>query len=245
LSLQIEHDRKQRILIFNEDKLNRLAANYSITDKIEIIIPQREQSRQQEEIEAITDSNNLGDTYDTCDTSTEDTCASGIVDDNKESGHSITFTENSQETEYNNEDITNEIQYAEPVGSNNVSQASHVSQNVKSNSNNNTRDIINTSDTLHVPQKPRIITNFQPIILLEDFYNIHESLDQPLPPHSLEQSPCYQIIEIKNNYKMPLYYCKLHPHVKSAYLETIEHHCKYKDPDKHKAEILQRLLKEK
>jgi hypothetical protein len=41
-----------------------------------------------------------------------------------------------------------------------------------------------------------------------------------------------------------MYLCKLHLDVKSAYLETIEHHCKYKDPEIHKVEIL-RLLKEK
>lgn len=63
-----------------------------------------------------------------------------------------------------------------------------------------------------------------------------------LPEHDLKQSPCYPIIGIRNNYKIPFYYCKLHPDIQNAYLETIEHHCKYKEPDKHKAEIL-RLMR--
>jgi hypothetical protein len=45
------------------------------------------------------------------------------------------------------------------------------------------------------------------------------------------------------NYKIQFYYCKLHPDIQNAYLETIEHHCKYKKPDRHKAEIL-RLMRQ-
>jgi hypothetical protein len=33
----------------------------------------------------------------------------------------------------------------------------------------------------------------------------------------------------------------LHPDIENAYLETIEPHCKYKEPDAHESEIL-RLL---
>jgi hypothetical protein len=69
---------------------------------------------------------------------------------------------------------------------------------------------------------------------------------KPLPAHTLEQSPCYLIIgkrQISNNNPniLPLYFCKLHPRFKNIYLESIEHHCKYKDPEKHKLLIL-RLL---
>ncbi len=34
------------------------------------------------------------------------------------------------------------------------------------------------------------------------------------------------------------YYCKLHPDIENINLESIEHHCKYKDPELHKSEIL-------
>lgn len=79
----------------------------------------------------------------------------------------------------------------------------------------------------------------QSIISVEEFFHDDPNTPwKPLPEHDLEQSPCYSIIGIRNNYKIPFYYCKLPPNIENAYLETIEHHCKYKEPDKHKAEIL-------
>jgi len=70
----------------------------------------------------------------------------------------------------------------------------------------------------------------------EDFFHDAPDLSwQPLPAHTLEQSPCHPIIVKKGRF----YYCKVHPkEVRSIYLETIEQHCKYKDPDLHKEEIL-------
>jgi MCM AAA-lid domain len=78
-------------------------------------------------------------------------------------------------------------------------------------------------------------------IVQDFFYDDPYSSYQPLPPHSLEQSPCNPVIIVKGE---GMYFCKLHPDVESTHLQTIEHHCKYKDPELHKAEIL-RLLKEK
>lgn len=66
---------------------------------------------------------------------------------------------------------------------------------------------------------------------------------KPLSEHPLEQSPCYPIIGMHNKYKVPFYYCKLHPNIQNIYLESIEHHCKFSNPEFHKSEIL-RLLKE-
>jgi hypothetical protein len=40
-----------------------------------------------------------------------------------------------------------------------------------------------------------------------------------LPEHKLDQSPCYPIIVIKQGY----YYCRLHPEIKNADLESIGH----------------------
>jgi hypothetical protein len=48
------------------------------------------------------------------------------------------------------------------------------------------------------------------------------------------QSPCYPIIAVKQDY----FYCGLHPDVQNVRLESVEHHVKYKDPDKHKLELL-------
>lgn len=87
---------------------------------------------------------------------------------------------------------------------------------------------------------------------IHDFFDDLDSQYQPLPSHSFEESPCHPIIgeaQSKINYKNDddlvvspiLYLCKLHPKVKSVHLSTIEHHCKYNDPELHKAEIL-RLL---
>jgi hypothetical protein len=69
------------------------------------------------------------------------------------------------------------------------------------------------------------------------FYDDPDLPWQPLPGHSLEGSLCYPIIGQNGKF----YYCKLHPEVCNIYLESIEHHCKYKDPDVHKSEILKLL----
>jgi hypothetical protein len=55
-----------------------------------------------------------------------------------------------------------------------------------------------------------------------------------LPDHKLDQSPCYPIIAQKQEY----FYCRLHPEIKNTYLESIEHHIKYKDPKRHESELL-------
>src|ERR671938_551018 len=74
----------------------------------------------------------------------------------------------------------------------------------------------------------------------EFFYDDPNTPWKALPEHDLEQSPCYPIIGIRtyHNYKIPFYYCKLHLGIENVYLETIEHHCKYKEPNMHKSEIL-------
>jgi hypothetical protein len=87
----------------------------------------------------------------------------------------------------------------------------------------------------------------QPIISVEEFfYDDPNTPWKPLPEHDLNQRPCYPIIGIRTyrNYKIPFYYCKLHPDIENIYLKTIEHHCKYKEPRAHKSEIL-RLLSTK
>jgi hypothetical protein len=38
--------------------------------------------------------------------------------------------------------------------------------------------------------------------------------------------------------KQGYYYCRLHPEIKNAHLESIEHHIKYKDPKWHESELL-------
>jgi hypothetical protein len=64
-----------------------------------------------------------------------------------------------------------------------------------------------------------------------------------LPEHTLEQSPCYPIISIHHKYRLSIYYCRLHPHIQNMYLESIEHHCKFSEPQLHKSEILRLLEK--
>ena len=59
----------------------------------------------------------------------------------------------------------------------------------------------------------------------------------PISNHSLEESPCYPIIGISNKYRVPLYYCELHPGFKNINLECIEHHCRFSNPQMHKSEI--------
>ena len=87
-----------------------------------------------------------------------------------------------------------------------------------------------------------------PIISVKEFFHDDSKTSwKPLPEHDLKQSPCYPIIDIRNyhNYKISFYYCKLHPDIENVYLETIEHHCKYSNPEVHKLEILKLTEKAK
>ena len=72
----------------------------------------------------------------------------------------------------------------------------------------------------------------------EFFYDDPEIPYRPPPSHNLDESPCESIIRIDNH---SLYYCTLHPDVRSYHLDSIEHHIKYKNGELHKSEIL-RLL---
>ena len=81
--------------------------------------------------------------------------------------------------------------------------------------------------------------NLKPIISLEQFFNDDpDRSDQTMPTHNLEESPCYHIIHSKCVGNHIWYYCKLHPDFKNISLSSIEHHCRYHEPDRHKAEIL-------
>ncbi|CAN5511570.1 hypothetical protein BH18THE2_BH18THE2_27650 [soil metagenome] len=83
---------------------------------------------------------------------------------------------------------------------------------------------------------------------IEDFFSGDPNLPwQPLPEHTIEESPCYHIIET-DEFKSPdtttgttYYRCKIHPMIWNFDFEEIEYHCKYQEPGIHKSEIL-RLL---
>jgi hypothetical protein len=71
---------------------------------------------------------------------------------------------------------------------------------------------------------------------IEDFFS---NPSWPLPEHDLEQSPCRPII-ITDKFEImgrAFYRCKIHPNVWSPDLTFIEYHCKYQEPDRHKAEL--------
>jgi hypothetical protein len=81
-------------------------------------------------------------------------------------------------------------------------------------------------------------------MLVEEFFidKPNQASWRPLSSQTLEQSPCYPIID-KRQYNNDsgsgiFYYCKLHPDIENISLESIEHHCKYRDPELHKSEIL-------
>ena len=90
------------------------------------------------------------------------------------------------------------------------------------------------------PSEPSARVESTAIVSVECFFNDVADLPyEPLPEHSLEQSPCYPIIGRDNN--RVIFLQALHPEVKNVNLESVEHHCKYKDPDYHKSEILKLL----
>jgi hypothetical protein len=72
-----------------------------------------------------------------------------------------------------------------------------------------------------------------------------------VPPHEIYQSPCYPIMGIKIrswiNNKTEIrkstrwYYCKAHLKIENIHPESIEHHCKYNEPEKHKSRVLEYL----
>jgi hypothetical protein len=63
-----------------------------------------------------------------------------------------------------------------------------------------------------------------------------------LRTHSLEQSPCYPLIGVKPaGERHVLYYCDMHQEFQNINLSSVEHHCLYKEPEYHKAEVLARL----
>lgn len=91
--------------------------------------------------------------------------------------------------------------------------------------------------------------DFISIVPVDEFFR--DDPDKPYSPlknHTLQQSPCYPILGIIPAGKSSLYYCEIcspehanYQVVGSIYLDSVEHHCRYKDPDRHKAEILNRL----
>ena len=87
---------------------------------------------------------------------------------------------------------------------------------------------------------------------IEEFFRDTPYEDwKPLPTHEIYQSPCYPIIGIRIyrwiNFKAGIrmssqwYYCKVHPKIENMYLHSIEHHCKYSEPEIHKSKVLEFL----
>ncbi len=56
--------------------------------------------------------------------------------------------------------------------------------------------------------------------------------------HTLEESICWPLIG-QHVYKPYLYYCKEDPKVEFLQLESIEDHIRLKDPQRHKAKLLE------
>ena len=79
---------------------------------------------------------------------------------------------------------------------------------------------------------------------IEEFFSGDLNLPwQPLPEHSIEESPCYRIMETSEieHTGRKYYRCKIHSNIWNFDFEEIEYHCKYEEPDTHRKQIL-RLL---
>jgi hypothetical protein len=91
-------------------------------------------------------------------------------------------------------------------------------------------------------------STFRPIVSVEEFFS--EELSLPLRSHSLEESPCYPIIDFKPAGKHVLYFCEIHSKRKpvntnlggNINLASIGHHCRYYNPIEHKTEIISRMV---
>src|SRR5206468_8456138 len=106
-------------------------------------------------------------------------------------------------------------------------------------------DISGTKDNgcnnvVDTPKKD-VVDDFRPIIsadeFFKDYHNDNNSPWQPLPSHSLEQSPCYPVIGTKPYNGNVCYYCKIHPNIENIHLDSIEQHCRYTEPERHKTRV--------
>jgi hypothetical protein len=88
------------------------------------------------------------------------------------------------------------------------------------------RDITNSCSTYrYTPQQ------------IEEFFASHKG---QVKAHSLEDSICRPLID-KQTQKPFFHYCKICPKVENFHLKSIEHHIKFKDPDRHKAKLLEMI----
>ena len=89
-----------------------------------------------------------------------------------------------------------------------------------------------------------VMDSAAPVVPVEDFfYDDPNTPWKPLPEHDLKQSPCYPIIDIRNITIIKSHFIIVrYTDIENAYLESIEHHCKYIEPNVHESEIL-RLLR--
>ena len=78
----------------------------------------------------------------------------------------------------------------------------------------------------------------------EDIEKFFDSDNGQKEEHELVDSICRPLIG-KQNYKPFFYYCNEHSKVENINLKSIENHIRLKDPEKHKAKLLDLLAKEK
>ena len=193
---------------FSRAKLKRLERNYSKFE--ERITDEPIEVKKEKKVDA-PDASDASDAFGDNATSSQTT---KTVENGNNCNDSI---KNIQENDRDIEDMPDQTGAKEPEPSQDVSKASNVSQ---------------VSEPSH-----RSSEVFNPIVSIEDFF----SNDIPLPGHSIEESPCYHIISSRPG-EIPtdtVYYCKLHPDmIPSTFVTQIELHCREKEPDIHKAEIL-------
>jgi hypothetical protein len=105
------------------------------------------------------------------------------------------------------------------------------------NEETNLPEVKSSPTTLHVNNRGMLSK-------VKEFFHDDPNLPcESLPEHSLEASPCYPIIDKKKigTMNQTIYLCKIHPDVWSIDIEYVENHCKYQDPDKHEAAIVESL----
>jgi hypothetical protein len=120
---------------------------------------------------------------------------------------------------------------------------SQISNESHENPNNNIRNVPSeqkNSKELFTSTKMNNLV-YSPLLSIEEFFD--DSNKEPLPQHNLDQSPCRPIIETDKLKTMgkTFYRCKIHPDVWNIDLLGIEQHCRYQEPDKHKARLLELL----
>ena len=153
------------------------------------------------------------------------------TDDSKDLDSDISITDLSSMDHHNSNSHVSKSNQSLSLSNSQIRRAASTAANATAITTTNLSQLSQLSQTSqHLP------TNVTREI--EEYFYDGGGPYRPPTPHTLDESPCKSIISITND---NFYICKMHPDIQNIYLESIEHHIKYKDPKLHESEIFKLL----